>query len=348
MSDLEIAGAGPVKICRKGWLLLFGALEILIGVGAALLGLLVMVVFLFAERFPAARIPPSSNLAMAFMACFYGAAALFFLAAGIGTLRSRRWARIAMLVVSSLWLALGVMSIAVLLLLWPMLSRSISGTGHADSGGAVLFALALIGATLLSLYVLLPACFLIFYTRKSVKAAFARGEVGEAVTHRHPLPLLALCVWIAIAALSTLIGLTVNAQVVFSIILTGAPAFAVTLALAGVQGWLARGLYRLERRAWWGTLAFYLLMGISGFVTLYRIPMTVLVERMGFDVAGQPAAAEEMTRVIQSFIPALALVGNLLFLSLVLYVGKYFRAQGPASEFPLKGDPAADRSLPSA
>ena len=325
MTDLESADSTPKVTCRKGWLLFFGILEILIGVGAGLLGLLILVVFLFAERLPTGQIQPGSNLRFAVMACFYGGVALFFLAAGIGTIRRRPWARILMLVASSLWLAVGLMATLVFLFLWPTLSRGIFEKAPTTSGGVMFFTLVLIGGTLFSLYVLFPASFLIFYTRKSVKAAFVQGEAGERVASHRPLPLLALCVWVTFCALGTLAGLAVNVQVVFSIILTGVPAFGVTLALAAVQGWLARGLYRLEPRAWWGTLVFYLLMGVSGFVTFYRIPISELVERQGLDLSGQQGA-EQILSAIQSIMPGLMVVGNLLLLSLILFVKRYFRA----------------------
>jgi hypothetical protein len=336
LTDLEIAGPGLSQNSRKGWLLFFGILEMLVGAGAGLLGLLILVVFLFMERLPTGQIQPGSSLRMAVMACFYGGVALFFLAAGIGTIRRRPWARILMLVVSSLWLVMGLMATLVFLFLWPTLSRGISEKDPTASGGVMVFTLVLIIGTLFSLYVLLPASFLIFYTRKSVKAAFVRGEAGEPVASHRPLPLLALCVWVTICALGTLISLAVNVQVVFSIILTGAPAFGLTLVLAAAQGWLARGLYRLEPRAWWGTLVFYLLMGVSGFVTFYRVPMAELIERQGFDLGSQQGA-EQILSAVQSFMPALMVAVNLLLLSLILFVKRYFRANEPPEGLPAIG-----------
>src|SRR5262245_16614688 len=204
MTDLESDDSTPKVSCRKGWLVFFGILEILIGVGAGLLGLLILVVFLFVERLPSAQIQLGSYLGMAVMACFYGGGALFFLAGGIGTIRRRPWARVLMLVVSSLWLALGLLATLVFLFFWPTLSRGISGKDPTISGGVMTFTLVLIGGILFTLYLLLPASFLIFYTRKSVKAAFVHAEVSEPVTSHRPLPLLALCVWVTFCALSTL------------------------------------------------------------------------------------------------------------------------------------------------
>lgn len=320
----------------KGWLIFFGTVEILIGGVAALLSLFTLVLFLYVESLGFFRQEPGNTLALAFSACFYGAIALFFVATGVGTIRKRPWARILMLVASSLWLALGLLTILVLLFLWPTLSRGISEEDPTISGGVMFFTLALIGGILFILYILFPASFLYFYTRKSVQAAFAQGHPGEPPALAHPLPLLALCAWVVVCALSTLLGLIFNVQAVFAIILTGAPAFILTVALAGVQGWLARGLYRLDLAAWWGTLVFYLLMGISGFVTFYRIPMAALAEKMGMDFTARPGT-EQMMSAIQSSMPALAMVGNLLLLSLILFVKRYFRTKQPSSGLPATG-----------
>ncbi len=297
----DVPGSARGSNHPKGWLIFFGTVEILIGGGAALLSLLTLVLLLFAEKVGSLRIESGSTLALAFSTCFYGGIALFFMATGVGTIRRRQWARILMLVASSLWLALGLLTTLVLLFLWPTLSRGIFEKDPAISGGVMIFTLVLIGGVLFTLYLLLPASFLIFYTRKSVKAAFVRGEAGEPGTSHRPLPLLALCAWVTFCAFSTLVGVAVNAQVVFSIILTGAPALTLTLALAAIQGWLARGLYRLEPRAWWGTLIFYLLMGISGFVTFYRIPMAVLAEKIGFDFIGQQGTEQMMSAIQPGF-----------------------------------------------
>jgi hypothetical protein len=336
MVESDVPGSTPGSNHPRGWLIFFGTVEILIGGVAALLSLFTLVFFLYVESLGFFRQEPGNTLALAFSACFYGAIALFFVATGVGTIRKRPWARILMLVASSLWLALGLLTILVLLFLWPTLNRGISEKDPTISGGVMFFTLVLIGGILFILHILFPASFLFFYTRKSVKAAFAQGDLGEPMSLGRPLPLLALCAWVAVCALSTLLGLMFNVQAVFAIILTGTSAFALTLALAGVQGWLARGLYRLEPRAWWGTLVFYFLMGISGFVTFYRIPMAVLAEKMGFDFTGQQGT-EQMMSAIQSSMPALMMVGNLLLLSLILFVKRYFRSKGPSPGLPAIG-----------
>jgi hypothetical protein len=114
---------------------------------------------------------------------------------------------------------------------------------------------------------------------------------------------------------------------VFGVILTGVPAVLLTLAIAGIEGWLARGIYRLQKPAWWGTVAFKIVMGISGVISLYRIPMPELYERMGF--TDQPQMPiRPMFDAIQAWMPFYSALIQAAILIFVLYVGRYFRVKG--------------------
>src|SRR5258708_30551194 len=96
--------AAPSFKDRRGWLVAFGVVEILIACFFLLVLALMMIVI------PAMPMPPGQpTLPRGMFALvgllFYGPLAAIFLIVGIGSIRTRNWARIAMMVLSSLWLA---------------------------------------------------------------------------------------------------------------------------------------------------------------------------------------------------------------------------------------------------
>ena len=112
-STLPVAVPPPYK-SRRGWLIAFGVIEILMGC-AYLLMILFMAFVFFGP--PAARMPPSAmatgpmspRVLMVFAGLQYGLVAAVFITAGIGSIRCKNWARIMMLVVSGLWLGFGLL-----------------------------------------------------------------------------------------------------------------------------------------------------------------------------------------------------------------------------------------------
>jgi hypothetical protein len=92
----------PPYTSRRGWLIAFGVIEILI----ACLFLLVILFSAFAFLGPAAaKIPPSPMpmsrpALMVLVGLQYGLMAAVFFIGGMGSIRCKNWARILMLVVS--------------------------------------------------------------------------------------------------------------------------------------------------------------------------------------------------------------------------------------------------------
>jgi len=151
---------------RRGWLIAFGVVEILI----AAVSLLVLALEVFAmlslnpENLPQhGSLSPTAALAIG--AVFYGLSAALFLTVGVGSIRRENWARITMLVVSGLWLGLGVLGTLIVGLMLRKVQQQM-----IVLEGSYLPASALFGAVGFVMIVM-PAVFLIFYSRNSVKAA---------------------------------------------------------------------------------------------------------------------------------------------------------------------------------
>jgi hypothetical protein len=316
---------------RHPWIILCGVVELLMGAFCALLSALMMFAVLFADRLPTSGKAPPSRPAMVAALLMFGLGALFFVTVGIGTMLRRRWARLVMLVVSPLWLALGVLVSIVFVMIMPMVLEAVRKQQEAASGRAMGAFLGIMAGINLFLYILLPGGFLFFYSRKSVKAAFHETAPGPPRRAGRPLPVLILSVWMAICAVTTLFSLVFGSQVIFGQVLRGFPAALLTVLAAGIYAWLARGLYRMRKAAWLGSVVITLVLAVSAFVTQLRVPLPKLLE-----LVHQELPPGVTIQAIQGwFWVILAMQG--VFLGFVLFVGRYFRSSGEPESPPAVG-----------
>lgn len=206
------SSAPPYKD-RRGWLIAFGIIEILLGAFSLLTATPVIITLLLFKPARAAQISPGAHImSMVFGVGFYSLIAAFFFVAGIGSIRRRNWARILMLIASSFWLLCGSMGAAFMFFLFPKIMEAQHDV--PPNGGHILFAVMF--SVLAFFGVLLPLMFLIFYSRKSVKAtclareasskAAAAGPTAKAgsTSRKLPIPVIILPVWEAITAVSGL------------------------------------------------------------------------------------------------------------------------------------------------
>jgi len=334
-ASLPLAVPVPYK-SRRGWLIAFGIAEILIGCSFLLmLGMMALVFYgPVAARMPAEARPAgpfSTPLLMGFAVAQYGVMAAIFFTAGIGSLRCRNWARILMLVVSSLWLAIGVISTVVMAIMFPIIMRQQGATIPPGIEHAAIVGMIVIMA---SLGIVLPAIFLIFYTRKNVKATcLARNaaqapadEAAGASTSGLPVPLAILGGWEALSALSVFAALFMRMVMMFGVVLHGAAAVLVLLAysvLSGAAAWL---IFRRKVLGW--TLALFK----TGFWTVSLIVSCFHVPDMGQAMRdiGYDANALQIYEQVPHFMVGV-LVGTILMMTglliFILYSRKFFPAE---------------------
>jgi hypothetical protein len=150
----------------------FGVIEIMMGCAFLLMILFSAFIFLGPA---AAKMPPSAmatgpmspRVLMVFAGLQYGLMAAVFITAGIGSIRCKNWARILMLVVGGFWLACGLFGTLIMVFILPAIMRQqpvhvAPGIQDAIVVGTITFMAVLM--------ILLPAIFLFFYSRKSVRA----------------------------------------------------------------------------------------------------------------------------------------------------------------------------------
>lgn len=225
-------------------LILAGVLQILIGIGSA-----IVLLYIASGSELAVRQGPAAGASVASSLTACGIATLYFFAAGAGSLMRRRWARALSVVVSGMWLAGGIVT-AVLVLLVP------------DS--TTLTAGAAIGA-----FVILPLILVFIYSRDSIRLECEAADVPRW-TDRVPLPVLAVVIMLAFGALTLVANLANPVLALFSTRVTGAPAALALLGLAILCGWLAIQLYRLNETAWWTLVLLQILGCVAAAISLAR------------------------------------------------------------------------------
>ena len=160
---------------RRGWVIAFGVIEILLGLGCLLLAVFVALFFLregSVEQMPGR----SPIVGMVVGGGFYLLISAFFFAGGIGSVRCKNWARILMMIGSGVWLGFGVLGVVAVSILLPKVLKT---RASASPGAEHLVAALAIGMEAF-FGVLLPLVFLIFYTRKSVRATFLGWSAAPA------------------------------------------------------------------------------------------------------------------------------------------------------------------------
>ncbi|MCL4194122.1 MAG: hypothetical protein KJZ87_20460 [Thermoguttaceae bacterium] len=110
---------------RSTGLMVFGVIEILVGLFAALLIPLMIAGLLMAPN--RAMVQPAAMIPMVLM---YGLAAIGGVWLGVGSIQARRWARSLSQVTGWIWLVLGVMGTAAMLFVLPRVALAGTASAH--------------------------------------------------------------------------------------------------------------------------------------------------------------------------------------------------------------------------
>lgn len=256
---------------RSVGLILFGALQILLGV-AALCGLFAVAAASELQARGGAGAPPMSAMLPTIL--LYAIFAFYFFAVGIGSIRKRRWARALSLVVSAMWLVVGLIALVVVIILMPRFTTLFP---PSQSGAIVATMFGFLGV----IYIALPLVLVLFYRGPNVKATVEARDPVTRWTDRVPLPILALVLVMAFSALSVVGATTYGAVPIFGTILTGAPAAIVFVAIGILCAYLSVQLYRVKRSAWWTLVLLDIIGGANGAYTLARTDLEKLYDQMG-------------------------------------------------------------------
>lgn len=218
---------------RSAALAVFGIIQIILG---ALTGVLALAVS--ASDAPAPEL--ASNIVL------FGTATLYFFAAGIGSLRGRRWARAISVSVTAIWLAIGTIATLVTITVGP----SSASLWRYLVGG-----------------IILPLALHLFYHSRDVGTTCDLRDPETRWTDRVPLSVLAVVLVMAFSS-ATLLANLGNASAQLPAALHGAPAGIAVFAMAVLFAYLALGLYELKQSAWWTTMMLHVLGAVAAVASL--------------------------------------------------------------------------------
>lgn len=335
MSEPSGAVAAVYKDRRTG-LILFGVLEIVIGLFALAGAGLSSIASILA---PAAAAAQGGRGAAAGIA-FYLFAAAFFLTLGVGSILARRWARGLMLVASWIWLVFGVMALMAIALLLPVMrtimdraleqaaAQQPQGGPAPDPAMMGAFALGCAVVFIVLFYIVLPAVFVLFYRSPHVKATCEARDPRPSWTDRVPLPVLALVLLSGFGALSMPGSvLAYGAFAVFGRVVTGAGAWLLAAVLTAVLALVAWWSWRLEARGWWLAVGLCVLGLASALGTvLHPLDWNELFRAMGMD----PSVYENLGfEAWGRQISWLTLAAFVPWIAYLLWVRRYFTRPAP-------------------
>jgi len=298
---------------RRVWLIIFGALHIVIGLICLLLMLATAV---GADRLANGATPPNVGQSLLFDAL----AAFYFLAVGVGSIRARRWARSIALAVTAIWLIGGIVAFAVLFVVMPHLMVIVPPSNEHQ------FITAAIVSVLLTM-VLLPLVIVLFYRAPSVRATCETHDLTPRWTERTPLPVLALSLALALGAVMMVANLNAKAYFLFGIVLTGAPASIAIVALAFLFGVISVQLFRLRESAWWVLVLLHLVAAV-GMVSAFTrgVDVNDFYERTGV-MTPQIRAMHLETLTRDPKMWAIIIIGWTAYLAFLIGLRRYFVAR---------------------
>src|SRR3990172_2375454 len=179
---------------RKGGLVFFGILQILLGVfSILLLGLSILGVVM--TRISGTAAGQAMSLKTMFPSfLMYTVGAVVFIWLGIGSITAKRWARALTLILSMIWLAIGALTFGFEAYLMPKLlsGMQLEGGRMPESGMAVVTFFIL--GFMFVLFVVLPAAFTLFFRSPHVKATCEQRDPKPRWTDQRPLPALVLSI----------------------------------------------------------------------------------------------------------------------------------------------------------
>jgi hypothetical protein len=327
----SLPSAPPLYKDRRGWLIAFGVVEILI---ACFFLLMTIMTALVIPSMPQRPGQPSVPSGMFYgIACFYLMIAAFFIAAGIGSIRRKNWARIAMIVASSIWLAFGVLGTVMTIVIMPMVMKQQQAVLQQNQTAQLppnFLNIVMVTTAIFQvlMMVLLPLVFLLFYCGKNVKAT-CRASAGQASSGRtFPIPIIILVVWFGFSALCLVVAAVwLPLAVVFGLLIHGIAGRVIFLAYAAAYGYCAWSFYKLRVEGWWLAVFLWVLGQVSWVVTILRADLTTIYNEvykvMGIDPRQMSIYSLNPDSMKGYWI--VGLVVSFAMMALMLYSKRYFQ-----------------------
>lgn len=306
---------------RKVGLVAFGIIQILLGI-FCLLMVPLMMFGMYAASLKTESAASMNAQTMIPGLLFYVVLAVWFIWMGIGSIQARRWARALLLVTSWFWLISGLLGLVFMLLFLPSLYDQMGKTGQVPQHIATVMKYVMIGFTAV-FYIFIPGAFVLFYGSRHVKVTCERRDTHVRWTDKCPLPVLAVSLMSGLGVVfMPMSGIYGWAVPFFGTILTGMTGAGVILSIMLLLGYVARGFYRLNIRAWWCAVMMLIAWGVSAGITFSRVSLMDFYAKMNF-----PAQQLEMMKLVagsmESFMAPFGVLWVVIALAYLFYIKKY-------------------------
>lgn len=318
---------------RKTGLVIFGGVQIVLGVLCLLLTALTLFVLTFmssdaykqqaAAAYGGAYDPVSGIIVSVVM---YLVLAAWFICMGIGSIKARRWSRALILMFSWLWLVVGVTSMIFMTFFWPSMQEMMQAQSPEQApevaGMVALFVFGLMAV----IYVVLPGSMIIFYGRQDVKLTCEARDMQVRWTDKCPLPVLVLCKAFVLAILGLMLcGPIYNwASISLGVMLTGFWGGVGTLLTLAVLGYATFRLYQLDMRGWWTALVYQVYVSISAALYFFRHDMMEMYQELGM-AEMMPPGTESFYVSMGTGIAWTSLAMLPLLVGYMVYIKKHFQ-----------------------
>lgn len=334
MNANETTTTPPLAKDRTVGLVVFGALQLCMG------GLCVLLIpmMVFSATTVAVKGAPTSLRMMVPAISMYGLMAVVFIWLGVGSILARRWARAVTLVLSWMWLVMGVVALTMLVFFMPNVFQGAAPPNEVPPAVMKVMWIMMLGF-MGFIYIVLPGVFVLFYRSKHTKATCEYKDPHVRWTDRCPLPVLALSFFLAFGVFGMLTTASYGFAVPFFGIILSRGLGALVVGVTAVWfAFLARGTYKLKMWAWWGAALTYFGLGLSTVVTFSRVELMELYREMNIpeeqlDVIKQTGMIEKM------HMPLAMLVCFGVLVVYLLWIRKYFVASSVVCDStPVAGD----------
>ena len=328
-----VAPAPPQYKNRRWLLITAGVVELLMA--TAMVAMMALMLVSFGN--PPETAPPGVDLRMVrvFTSLFYGGMATFLVVVAIGSFLAKNWARIAMLIASWFWLAIGVISMVVSAFIVPMALRTAQAQSHSNSSMPLVVGL-IVFLFMGLIYVGLPLAFVLIYSNKHVRmtclAASGRALTEETAAQPigrtprgYPIAVGILVGWLGI---NLLIGVPAwlfisRPYPFFGVILSGVAAKVAAEVNVLISGYFVWQLYKLRPLGWWGFVGLQLYHLLNA-TAIFRHGAMDYVLKMQPELRDNPGF-QMMPWFFSYVIPALTVLTPLAVLVYLLCIRRYFQ-----------------------
>lgn len=323
MVDHEEVVQRPDFRDRKTGLVVFGILEVILGLLCALIAPLMIFGMIIANTLNKSSAAPMSAGMIIPVVLLYVMLAVWLIWMGIGSIKVRRWARALLLVVSWIWLICGISGLIFMLFFMPDIYNPMAQSGEPHKEITVIMKYAMFGFMAV-IYVIIPGALVLFYGSKSVKATCEFRDPHVRWTDKCPLPVLAVSLMYGLGAGSLLsMGFSGWAIPFFGCILNGIAGAGVALVCVLLLGYVAWGTYKLNIKAWWCAVLVTIVWAISTGITFSRVSLWDFYKKMNF--------SEQQLEIMKQYVlPQHSMYALFFgvwvvgFLGYLLYTRRYF------------------------